>query len=317
MVVESATRLRRAVEGEVSGNTPDSKTGQTAVSDDTLFEARSDVTEVVAGSGGNSSVSGEPWKSDREPETDPVPYSSRRLANRVDARRDYQRDGLSVADYFGGRGDTLSRDEIVKTFLGSNGDAAKTGSIAAVIDAGRAGNPASEQVVLNSQPQLPAEEVQLPGPAASRIAVAGVGQSVPENQHGLTRTEPTIPAADPAAPQHERVDVTIIRPRKSIVEQNDEVIGRCRTEKGFAIVLVKACHVGAYWWVQQSVPRQTGYFRARTQFGNDDTPGGSRFRVVVAFVPDGMEIPDAGTQYRELPLALKLSQNLEFTLQRD
>ena len=46
------------------------------------------------------------------------------------------------------------------------------------------------------------------------------------------------------------------------------------------------------------------------------TSFGSRFKVVVAFLPDDVDIPDTGTQYREIPKEFRLSQELEFTLRR-
>jgi hypothetical protein len=110
--------------------------------------------------------------------------------------------------------------------------------------------------------------------------------------------------------------VTIIRPRKEIVHQHEEIIGKFRGSKGVAITLVKPAHVGASWWVQEALPRQSTYFRARAQFGNAKTVEGSRFKVVVAFLPKDMEIPETGTQMQDLPPEFLLSQELEFTLKR-
>ena len=120
------------------------------------------------------------------------------------------------------------------------------------------------------------------------------------------------------ADAEDRLAITVIRPKKNLVLPQDEIIGRCRDKAatGYAITLVKSAQVGASWWVQESLPRKWTYFRAKARFGNAKTEDGSRFKVVVAFLPDDVDIPDTGTQYREIPKEFRLSQELEFTLRR-
>ncbi|MBC8289301.1 MAG: hypothetical protein H8E37_03190 [Planctomycetes bacterium] len=129
--------------------------------------------------------------------------------------------------------------------------------------------------------------------------------------------EPQVPSEEIAGSE-DRLAITVIRPKKNLVAPRDEIIGRCRDKaaKGYAITLVKSAQVGASWWVQESLPRKWTYFRARAQFGNAKTTDGARFKVVVAFLPDDADIPDTGTQFREIPREFRLSQELEFTLRR-
>ena len=64
------------------------------------------------------------------------------------------------------------------------------------------------------------------------------------------------------------------------------------------------------------IQRQGAYVRGRAQFGNRATVDGSRFNVVVAFVEDIDDVPEAGTQVAEIPEGILLSQELEFTLRK-
>ena len=317
MFVESITRPRRILDEHASVKSSAPMSDQTPVSEGIRGETNFRSLGRLEIHPENPAAAGKLWSPDQNQEAETVSQSEHRLDTPDDSEEDFQYRPLSVIVDPGKREDVPGNDDFVSIFLGSNGDAAKTGSIAAVIQTDRDTEPGPGHSGRDSQPLPSLENEKIPGPTANRTPVAIVRRGVLESHEAPDRAESAKPAPHPQPSVRERVEVTIIRPRKTIVKQNDEVIGRCRTEKGFAIVLVKPCHVGAYWWVQQSVPRQTGYFRARIQFGNDSTPSGSRFRVVVAFVPEGMEIPDAGTQFRELPLELKLSQNLEFTLKRD
>jgi len=110
----------------------------------------------------------------------------------------------------------------------------------------------------------------------------------------------------------DRLTITVIRPKGNLVLPQDEIIGRCRDKAatGYAITLVKPAQVGASWWVQESLPRKWTYFRAKARFGNAKTEDGSRFKVVVAFLPDDVDNPDTGTQYREIPREFRLSEEL-------
>lgn len=80
--------------------------------------------------------------------------------------------------------------------------------------------------------------------------------------------------------------------------------------------MVRSRQKSSPWWVQGVIQRQGAYVRGRAQFGNRATVDGSRFNVVVAFVEDIDDVPEAGTQVAEIPEGTLLSQELEFTLRK-
>lgn len=184
--------------------------------------------------------------------------------------------------------------------------------------------PGTDTPELTSPDETPKEDSDEPPMPAMAAGIdyfgGGTDSLVGENLDATVLGDEPEAQAPPEvnADSGDRLAITVIRPKQNLVLPQDEIIGRCRDKaaKGYAITLVKSTQVGASWWVQESLPRKWTYFRARARFGNAKTENGSRFRVVVAFLPDDVDIPDTGTQYREIPKEFRLSQELEFTLRR-
>ncbi|MDA0587639.1 MAG: hypothetical protein O3C17_06480 [Planctomycetota bacterium] len=213
---------------------------------------------------------------------------------------------ISDIGYFGGATDSLKGEDLVANVL-SHPESPNTASDAVGVGvSGVSGTPKAPHEVVPA-PSHPKKE-EAPG-----VAVASMTGKGPLKAQG---DGPVKNADKEKVDERERIEITIIRPRKEIVHQHEEIIGRCRASKGTAITLVKPASVGDSWWVQETLPRQATYFRARAQFGNAKTVEGSRFKVVVAFLPEDSDIPDTGTQFQELPAEFLLSQELEFTLKR-
>lgn len=213
---------------------------------------------------------------------------------------------ISDIGYFGGATDSLKGEDLVANVLPPPQNPKALSDAAGVGAAGDSGTPEAPHEVVPVPPH--SKKVEAHGGAVASMTGKGPSEvqgAAADKNEDKEKVE-----------ERERIEVTIIRPRKEIVKQHEEIIGRCRASNGTAITLVKPAHVGDSWWVQETLPRQATYFRARAQFGNAKTVEGSRFKVVVAFLPEDSDIPETGTQFLELPAEFLLSQELEFTLKR-
>jgi hypothetical protein len=96
----------------------------------------------------------------------------------------------------------------------------------------------------------------------------------------------------------------ILKPRPNeLVSRVDEIRGRLPF-KCVPVVLVRSALPNSYWWIQ--APAETtsdGRFDAHACFGNEKTPPGARFRVVVIAVEDRQEADSyqVGGTLAELP----------------
>lgn len=104
--------------------------------------------------------------------------------------------------------------------------------------------------------------------------------------------------------------------------ENDKVgrVGMLRGKlagAGRPVVLVRA-EEDVEWWVQEPARAgEAGAFEARVRFGNDRTPDGTRFRVVVVAADDAVAAVLApGSAHRELPAGIKASKEVQVVLQR-
>lgn len=86
----------------------------------------------------------------------------------------------------------------------------------------------------------------------------------------------------PSVRAEETPPVTILSPKgKDNVERFFELTGKVLT-RGWPVVLIRVDQPDSPWWVQAPVQATTpGSFSAPVRFGNDETPSGREFRVVV------------------------------------
>lgn len=83
------------------------------------------------------------------------------------------------------------------------------------------------------------------------------------------------------------------------------------------VVLVRAEATGSPWWVQDRPALETsGEFRAKVRFGNDKTPAGAAFRVVVLMAGDaaGAEGFAVGSALKQLPHDVDRSREIRVLL---
>jgi hypothetical protein len=131
------------------------------------------------------------------------------------------------------------------------------------------------------------------------------------------KTDGKAPKEEKKENEHDRIEVSLIRPKEDVVNSPNDVIIRTRA-KGLkrAFVLVRARQKDAPWWVQDEAERQGGYFRSRAQFGNTKTLDGARFQIVFAFTTEEDDVPEAGEFFDEIPLNYVLSQEFNVRLKR-
>ncbi len=118
------------------------------------------------------------------------------------------------------------------------------------------------------------------------------------------------------ADESKRSKVTVVRPKGSTVHSVEPFLIKV-TAKGFPIMLVRPREAGSPWYAQETLPKQGTYIQARGRFGNANTPEGSPFRVMVAFVPRIEDIPDNGAEIKAFPENWVLSQEMIVTLKRN
>jgi hypothetical protein len=101
----------------------------------------------------------------------------------------------------------------------------------------------------------------------------------------------------PAATQEPKVDkgkqnqatkeVTIVSPKDGDkVDKLESLDGKLSVQDGWPVVLVQPQAGGQPWWVQSTVDQvDKGKFSASVQFGEDDTPAGTKFKICVVLAP--------------------------------
>lgn len=113
-----------------------------------------------------------------------------------------------------------------------------------------------------------------------------------------------------------RVIVTYVRPKDKTVHPTEAIIGKT-SARGTPVFLVRPREAGSPWWVQESAVKQGIYFRAAARFGNANSPDGSIFTFVIAFVPKPEDVPELGSQIKNLPVEWSYSPEVIYTLKRN
>jgi hypothetical protein len=94
------------------------------------------------------------------------------------------------------------------------------------------------------------------------------------------------------------------------VSQTDPVTGKVRID-GWPVVCVRALNEGESWWVQPAVGQldDERRFSIRCHFGQQGSPPGTKFRVVILVAPTRQEAERfrAGQQFTSLPVGLPKS----------
>lgn len=139
-------------------------------------------------------------------------------------------------------------------------------------------------------------------------------QELAQHRHQDSLAAMTALDREHAAIRNARCQIKLLKPTQSVVQAVDGVLGRS-AQVGAPVVLVHPLETDAGWFVQETT-RQGAYFRALTRFGQRDTPDGSRFIVVVAFVSCEDDLPQVGTQLSSLPTTWIVSQPVDVTLRR-
>lgn len=111
-------------------------------------------------------------------------------------------------------------------------------------------------------------------------------------------------AMAPGASAGNNTGAVLLRPKqKEKVENVMEVTGKIMSP-GFPIVLVRADQPGCLWWAQEwAVSTSPSHFKAAVRFGNDKTPNGSGFHVIVLMVPQAEDAEKfaPGNAFKDLP----------------
>lgn len=102
------------------------------------------------------------------------------------------------------------------------------------------------------------------------------------------------------------------------VKRVTDLIGRV-PEGLRPIVLVRVDDSGGLWWVQDPVAMgKGGYFKSAVRFGNDKTPDGTKFRLVVVTPRSGQEASalKPGMSLADLPNGIPRSKLVTVELER-
>ncbi len=115
------------------------------------------------------------------------------------------------------------------------------------------------------------------------------------------------------------ISAAVLKPQADEkVRRVTELIGRV-PENLRPIVLIRVDDSGGLWWVQDPVAMgKGGYFKSTVRFGNDKTPDGTKFRVVVVTPRSGQEasVLKQGASLAELPSGIPRSKLVTVELER-
>jgi hypothetical protein len=124
--------------------------------------------------------------------------------------------------------------------------------------------------------------------------------------------------AEPAAAVGRYSAVIVAPTRGAKVQSRQELIAKVLTP-GQPIVLVRADQPGSQWWVQQPI-EITGpqTFKAELRFGNERTPNGTRFFVVVLLAQTEEDVAGLMPEVplEELPVGIPSSAEVSVVFER-
>lgn len=113
-----------------------------------------------------------------------------------------------------------------------------------------------------------------------------------------------------------RAAISVAAPPGQLVERVQEV--ECDSPHGWPVVVVRDVAAGAEWWVQQPCRAVRGTrFVATSHFGNDKTPPGTRYQLVVLAMRDAEEANrfTVGSSFDQLPSETPHSEPVELVRQ--
>lgn len=146
--------------------------------------------------------------------------------------------------------------------------------------------------------------------------------SLSELPAAIWQSEPVPVRLDQSAQQEEGpvvISAAVLKPQADEkVKRVTELIGRV-PDKLKPIVLIRVDDSGGLWWVQNPVAMgKGGYFKSTVRFGNDKTPDGTKFRVVVVTPRSGQEasVLKAGNSLADLPSGIPRSKEITVQLER-
>jgi RNA polymerase sigma factor (sigma-70 family) len=149
---------------------------------------------------------------------------------------------------------------------------------------------------------------------------ASPNQTLSSGGDRRTQGQPTyVPGSEPRQQGESRPDdakAVIVSPKDGgTVSHNEDLEGRIRG-RGWPVVLIRP-HGAQPWWVQPSVDDViNGKFSCPVYFGNETSPDGMRFKVVILVARDRSEARSfsAGSTLQTLPPNLPSSEPITVTL---
>lgn len=110
--------------------------------------------------------------------------------------------------------------------------------------------------------------------------------------------------------------IAVAAPPGQLVERVQEV--ECDSPSGWPVVVVRDVGAGAEWWVQQPARAVRGTrFVATSHFGNEKTPPGTRYQLVVLAMRDAETASHftVGSRFDQLPSETPHSEPIELIRQ--
>ncbi|MBM81047.1 MAG: hypothetical protein CMJ78_10695 [Planctomycetaceae bacterium] len=109
------------------------------------------------------------------------------------------------------------------------------------------------------------------------------------------------------------IDLTITTPKEGPVRRVEGMVARTRS-KGWPVAVIRSELPDSPWWVQRTTFFQPPYFKIHLRFGNEDTTGGTRYRLVVLMLDTVEEATRFMTadQITAIPEGLRRSRELNF-----
>jgi hypothetical protein len=146
-------------------------------------------------------------------------------------------------------------------------------------------------------------------------------ESLPDLPKAILKSEQIPVVLGDVTKERGRIEINsaVLKPQQDEkVKRITQMIGRVADKKE-PVVLVRVDDSGGLWWVQNRAQMaKGGYFKATVRFGNDSTPTGTKFRLVVVTPRSGREAAElkSGASLAELPDGIPRSKVVTVRLER-
>lgn len=168
-----------------------------------------------------------------------------------------------------------------------------------------------------ASPEMTADEsTAKPEPESSKVLTADELSKVAKTNLRDRMATEVDPAEIDEEPVERVEEIFLRRPLDGMTVNRVEQLYAQTTAPGWPVVLVRSSFDDEEWWAQPISGRRGAQITARVHFGNDTTPRGTAFSMVILLL-DGYEEAvrfRTARRFKEIPKGIRRSQQFMFVL---